>query len=261
MHKAVARMTVYTIEITSDIVCPWCYIGHARLSRAIAKHKEAFPGDTFKLQYKPFYLDPAAQVYESLGAGAEPAPFPVPSKPRRQVYAQKFGPQRAKQLEEAMRQTAAREGLSFKYGGMTGPSRNGHRLVHYAQTHGGEEGQNAVMLALWRRYFEQEVDITTLDTLVAAGVEAGLGTADDVRRYLESGQDAKLVDEEAAEAVEKDIGGVPHYLIQGQWEVSGAQDPRAFEQLFQRWKATERPGAATDSAGKAIDSTGQGCPV
>ena len=240
-------MTQYNISITSDIVCPWCYVGHTRLSRAITKHKETYPNDNFKLDYKPFYLNPAAQVYST--SGPAPPPFPIPSKPRREYYAEKFGPQRAKQIEATMIQTAAGEGLNFSFGGNTGPSRNGHRLVHYAQNHGGEESQNAVMLGLWRRYFEQEVDITTLETLIDVGVEAGLGSAEDVKKYLESGDDATLVDEEAEEARDKNISGVPHYEIQGLWEVSGAQDPRAFEQLFKRWKDMEAQGKVpkTDS--------------
>jgi predicted DsbA family dithiol-disulfide isomerase len=92
------------------------------------------------------------------------------------------------------------------------------------------------MLGLWRRYFEEEVDITELDVLVEIGVEAGLGSAEEVKKYLESGDDGREVDLLAEEAREKGISGVPHYEIQGRWEVEGAQDPVAFETLFRRWK-------------------------
>lgn len=249
------KMTQYNIEITSDIVCPWCYIGHTRLSKAIAKHKETNPDDQFRLSYKPFYLNPAAQVHATGGSGPEPPPFPIPSIDRREYYASKFGPQRAKQIEAMMIQTSHDEGLDFKFGGKTGPSRNGHRLVRYAQTHGGEDAQNAVMHGLWKRYFEQEVDITTLETLVDVGVEAGVGSAEEVRRYLESGTDAKTVDVEAEEARDKGISGVPHYEIQGLWEISGAQEPRAFEMLFKRWKDMEAKGEAP----KIATSSGTAC--
>ncbi|ETN37795.1 uncharacterized protein HMPREF1541_07418 [Cyphellophora europaea CBS 101466] len=240
-------MTQYNISITSDIVCPWCYIGHTRLSKAIAKHKESNPNDTFKLSYKPFYLNPAAQVHAS-GSGPEPPPFPIPSIDRREYYASKFGPQRAKQIEAMMIQTSHDEGLDFKFGGKTGPSRNGHRLIRYAQNHGGEDAQNAAMKGLWRRYFEQEVDITTLDTLVEVGVEAGLGSAEGVKQFLESGAEAKTVDEEAEQARDKGISGVPHYEIQGLYEVSGAQEPRAFEMLFKRYKDSEAKAEAGKTA-------------
>jgi predicted DsbA family dithiol-disulfide isomerase len=249
-----AKMTQYNITITSDIVCPWCYIGHTRLSKAIATHKQSHPTDTFHLSYKPFYLNPAAQVQQHNHTGPAPPPFPIPSIPRREAYAAKFGPQRAAQLETMMRATAAGEGLEFKFGGMTGPSRNGHRLVRFAQNHGGEDAQNATMLGLWRRYFEQEVDITTLETLVEVGVEAGLGTAEEVKGFLEKGEGAEDVDREAEEAREKGVSGVPFYEIQGVWEISGAQEPRAFERLFGRWKELEARGEAPVVEGKGGDA-------
>jgi predicted DsbA family dithiol-disulfide isomerase len=233
-NRVISKMTTFNIDIVSDVVCPWCYIGHTRLSRAIANHKNSYPDDTFKLNYKPFYLAPPPQ----LKSNSIP-PFPVESRPRKEVFAEKFGPERVQQINARMAQVSASEGLTFKFGGKTGVSRNGHRLVHYAQNHGGEEAQNNTMLGLWRRYFEQEVDITELDVLVETGVEAGLGSADEIKNYLESGANGKEVDELAEEARHKGISGVPHYEIQGRWEVSGAQDPVAFETLFKRWKNME----------------------
>jgi len=148
--------------------------------------------------------------------------------------------------------------LDFKFGGMTGVSRNGHRLVHWAQHHGGEDAQNQVMLGLWRRYFEQEVDITTLETLIEIGLEAGLGTRDEIKTYLESGKDGEEVDRMAEEARMKGISGVPNYEINGMWEVSGAQDPLAFRKLFRRYKDMEAKGQeGGDNGGKT--ATGNGC--
>jgi len=237
----IPTMTNYNIKITSDIVCPWCYIGHARLSRAITNHKRQYPSDTFNLTYLPFYLNPPSQVSNP----SEPA-FPIPSRPRQEYYAAKFGAARATQIFSMLSSVASDEGLSFKFGGKTGPSRNGHRLVYYAQTHGGEAAQNSVMLALWRRYFEQEIDITTLETLVNIGVESGLGSKEEITAYLESGKDGVEVDCVAEEARDKGISGVPFYEIQERWEVSGAQEPAAFEQLFRRWKELEMKGKAEE---------------
>lgn len=235
-------MTKYNINIVSDVVCPWCYIGHTRLSRAIANHKKTYPDDTFALKYLPFYLSPPPQ----LQSDTIPA-FPVASRPRQEVYAEKFGPERAAQITKNMAQVSANEGLSFKFGGRTGVSRNGHRLVRFAQNHGGEEAQNKTMLGLWRRYFEQEVDITELGVLVETGVEAGLGTNEEIKIFLESGDQGKEVDSLAEEGRDKGISGVPHYEIQGLWEVSGAQDPRAFETLFNRWKNSEKTDGDLES--------------
>ncbi|EXJ89474.1 hypothetical protein A1O3_02541 [Capronia epimyces CBS 606.96] len=248
-------MTNYNITITSDIVCPWCHIGRARLAKAIAQHKKTYPDDQFHLKYMPFYLQPPPQLTAT--NGAIPPPFPVESRPRREMYEAKFGPQRANQIEAMMRQVAAGEGLNFKFGGMTGPSRNGHRLVYWAQNRGGEEAQNKALLGLWRRYFEQEVDITTLDTLAEIGLEAGLGSKEEIREYLESGKDGEEVDRLAEEARLKGISGVPHYEINGRWEVGGAQEPPAFTRLFQRWKDLEAHGQVPGSEAKR--TTGDGC--
>ncbi|KAI1611765.1 protein disulfide-isomerase [Exophiala viscosa] len=248
-------MTNYNITCTSDIVCPWCYVGHSRLSKAIAEHRKTYPNDKFHLKYMPFYLNPPPQLTTT--NGPIPPPFPVESRNRRDYYAAKFGPERAKQIEAMMIQTAAGEGLNFSFGGKTGISRNGHRLVHWAQNHGGEESQNEVMLGLWRRYFEQEVDITTLDTLIEIGLEAGLGTKDEIKAYLESGKDGEEVDRIAEEARLKGISGVPHYEINDHWEVSGAQDPLAFRKLFVRWKDLEAKGQVSSPAAQSVK--GNGC--
>ncbi|KAL9106537.1 MAG: hypothetical protein Q9227_008452 [Pyrenula ochraceoflavens] len=217
-------MAKLTITIVSDIVCPWCYIGHARLTRAISTHQSLHPADTFHLTYHPFYLNPAP-----------PVPLFPPSKPRQTAYAEKFGPARAQQIFQYVGSAAHSAGLNFKFGGMTGPSRNGHRLVHYAKVHGGEDAQNKTMLGLWRRYFEEEKDITRLEVLVETGVEAGLGTAEEVKGYLEGGEDVGLVDGEAEEAsFGMGISGVPHYTVNGKWEVSGGQEPEVFLKVFEK---------------------------
>ena len=142
-------------------------------------------------------------------------------------------------MMRTMSQVSASEGLNFKFGGKTGVSRNGHRLVHYAQNHGGEEAQNKTMLGLWKRYFEQEMDITELDVLVETGVEAGLGATEEIKKYLESGADGQEVDLLAEEAREKGISGVPHYIVQNRSEINGAQDPTVFQGLFKKYKVTE----------------------
>lgn len=247
------KMTHYPILVTSDIVCPWCYIGHTRLSRAMAAHKEKHPADTFHLQYLPFYLNPPPQ----LQAADAPA-FPVKSVNKRDYYAAKFGAERGRQIEDRIVAAAAADGLHFSFGGNTGVSRNGHRLVYYGQTHGGEEGQNNVMLGLWRRYYEREVDITQLEVLVEVGVESGLGSADEIRSYLESGRDGETVDKLAEEQRMNGVSGVPNYVLMDTWEVSGAQEPEVFLQLFQRWKDLEAKGQVKSGADEAAKGNGVG---
>lgn len=234
-------MTVFDIQITSDIVCPWCYIGHTRLSKAIKAHQEEFPQDQFNLSYTPYYLNPPS------GKSLDAPSFPVTSKPRAEAYSEKFGPQRAQEIFRMLSQVAESEGLHFKSGGRTGSSRNGHRLVRYAQSHGGEKAQNDTMLGLWRRYYEREVDITELDVLVEVGVEAGLGTEDEIRTYLQSNRDTEEVDALAEQQRQRGITGVPHYTFQNRWEISGGQEPSVFQSIFTRYKEMEAKTQASSS--------------
>jgi len=148
--------------------------------------------------------------------------------------------------------------LKFSFGGNTGISRNGHRLVYYSQTHGGEEGQNRVMLGLWKRYYEREVDITTLETLTEVGVEAGLGTPEEIKEFLESGRDGVEVDKLAEEQRMNGVSGVPNYVLMDTWEVSGAQEPTVFLQLFQRWKDMEAKGQVKSAEPEAAKAGGVG---
>ncbi|PWN89052.1 thioredoxin-like protein [Acaromyces ingoldii] len=224
-------MTQYTIKAVSDIVCPFCYLGSVKLNKAIEAHRSKYPQDTFSIEYVPYYLQPPSQP-----AGEGTPAFPVASRNRREVYADKFGPERAKQVEAMLIDTAAKEGLTFKWGGKTGPSRNGHRLVRFAQQRAGQEGQNKVLYGLWRRYYEEEIDITELDVLVETGVEADVGTKEEVREYLESGKDAALIDDVAVQQRMKGISGVPNYVLQDRFEVPGAQDPDVFLSLFKKIK-------------------------
>lgn len=246
-------MTHYNINIISDVVCPWCYIGHQRLTRAISSHKSIHPSDNFNLTYTPFYLRPPPK-YDPSSSSVSSSLFP-PSVPRHEAYSEKFGPERATQIFQYLGSVAAQEGLPFKFGGNTGQSRNGHRLIHYAKTHGGEEAQNKAMLGLWHRYFEQEIDITRLDVLVETGVEAGLGKAEDLKTYLESGKDVDIVDKEAHEASMGGVNGVPYYTIQGKYEVSGGQDPEVFQKIFEEVKA-QKEG---EKAGKKVTANGGAC--
>lgn len=110
--------------------------------------------------------------------------------------------------------------------------------------HGGEEAQNKAMLGLWHRYFEREVDITKLDVLVNTGVEAGLGSPEEIKAYLESGNDVDKVDRKALEASFGGVSGVPHYTIQRRYEVSGGQEPDVFKEIFEKVKAGDESGKA-----------------
>ncbi|KAL6707581.1 hypothetical protein ACN47E_003930 [Coniothyrium glycines] len=216
-------MTNFNINIVSDTVCPWCYVGKKRLEKGIAAYKEKHPdsNDTFSTNWFPFYLNPDAGK----------------SIDKREMYETKFGKERAAMMHERLSQIGEAEGIHFKYGGRTGNTRDSHRLVQLGKTK-GPQVQTRVVEELFAAYFENEKDITSRETLTEAGVKAGLSEAE-VSDWLESGKGGPEVDKEVQNAVRQNISGVPNFTINDQFEIGGAQEPAAFVQLFERVKRQE----------------------
>jgi predicted DsbA family dithiol-disulfide isomerase len=217
-------MTNFNVEIVSDTVCPWCYVGHKQLSKAIATYRAAHPGsdDTFSTTWKPFYLDPDAPK-----VGIE----------KSERFAAKFGPERTQAIFQRLAQVGQAVGIDFKFGGKTGNTRDSHRLIQLGKTK-GPETQTKVVEALFAAYFENEQDITSKDVLLAAAKRAGL-EEEEARKWLEGDGGGRLVDEEVNEARERAISGVPHFTLNERFEIEGAQDSSAFVRLFERLKKME----------------------
>ncbi|RMZ89772.1 hypothetical protein DV736_g2981, partial [Chaetothyriales sp. CBS 134916] len=218
-------MTNFTIKIVSDTVCPWCYIGKKRLDTAIELYRKVYPGgkdDVFTVSWLPYYLDPTS---------------PAKGIPILDRFNQRFGPDKAAAMQERLRTIGKQEGIEFRFTSKIGRTRDSHRLIELA----GRKGpgvQNAVVLELFRTYFEGEGDITGHDTLEEAGVKGGLDRAE-VRDWLQTDKGGEVVDKEVGQAQEKGIHGVPNFTIQGKYMVEGAQDPQDFFEVFARVKETE----------------------
>ncbi|KAL8801020.1 MAG: hypothetical protein Q9182_004764 [Xanthomendoza sp. 2 TL-2023] len=217
-------MTNFNISIVSDTVCPWCYVGKNKLDRAISLYRASHPNatDTFSTTWYPFYLNPDA---------------PKTGIDKRQYYMSKFGPERTPMIFDRLASAGKPVGIDFKFGGKTGNTRDSHRLVQLAKTK-GPEMQTRVVEELFKSYFEQEEDITSHTVLRAAAAKAGLEEGE-IKEWLESDKGGKQVDREVVEAQMKAVSGVPHFMIQDQFEIGGAQEPQAFVQIFERIKAME----------------------
>ncbi|KAI9670480.1 MAG: hypothetical protein M1817_004347 [Caeruleum heppii] len=217
-------MTNFKINIVSDTVCPWCYVGKKRLEKSIATYKSAHPNskDTFSTSWMPFYLNPDA---------------PRQGIDKTAYYKKKFGEERTEMIFERLNAAGAADGINFKFGGKTGNTRDSHRLIQLGKSK-SPDVQTKVVEALFEAYFETEQDITSRAVLQAAGVKAGLAE-DEVASWLESDKGGPQVDEEVGRAQSGLISGVPHFTIQDRYEVSGAQDPQAFVQIFERVRTAE----------------------
>ncbi|ROT35798.1 DSBA-like thioredoxin domain-containing protein [Sodiomyces alkalinus F11] len=211
-------MTNFNIRIISDNVCPWCYIGKARLDKAIALYKRTYPAaqdDTFTVTWYPYYLDPNA---------------PKTGIPLLERLASKFSASRLEPLQAHLRQVGQAEGINFKFDCLTGNTRDSHRVAQLAKAK-GLETQNRVVAEIMRSYFEGSGDITSWDHLVAAAERGGLDGAE-VRDWLAEGKGGEEVDQEVREAFALGVSGVPHFVIQGQYRVGGAQGPETFLEQF-----------------------------
>lgn len=208
------------VEIWSDVVCPWCYIGKRRFESALAR----FPHrDQVDVEWKSFELDPDAPPTQDLrGTHAE------------QLSA-KFG-RPLDQIEEMLDRvttTAAGEGLGFRFDlNRGGNSFDAHRLLHLAKASGR---QDQVKERLDRGTFTEGLAVSDHEALTALAVEAGLDEAE-VRAVLASDRFADDVRADEAQARAHGISGVPFFVIDGRYGVSGAQPADLFLQgLTQAW--------------------------
>jgi len=222
-------MTKFNIEVVSDTVCPWCYVGKQKLEKAIQAYKEAHPqsNDEFSTTWMPFYLNPGS---------------PKIGVDKTAYFKAKFGEERTSMIFERLTQVGKDCGINFKFGGKTGNTRDSHRIIQLGKTK-SPAMQTRVIEEFFAAYFEQEGDITNHEILKKAAVKAGLEEKE-VTEWLESDKGGKEVDMEVEEAQMNQISGVPNFTIQGKYEVGGAQDPGVFLRLFEKIKATEEGAKA-----------------
>ena len=199
-------MTRLTIEMVSDLVCPWCWLGLRRIQKAI----DLAEGIEVDLLFRPFELDPT---------------IPQGGVNYRDYMAQKFGPEteenRWATMREALIEFGKEEDIPFNFGDLR-PRPNSfdaHRLVRWAQGQGkGAEAKEALFSA----YFEHARDIGDYSVLTDIGEDIGLDRSI-VEKLLDSGADAEAVREEENTFREMGIGGVPTYIAMRRIAVQGAE--------------------------------------
>lgn len=212
------------IRIISDTVCPWCFIGKRRFERALAMH----PQENLQVVWQPFQLNPT---------------MPPQGMERKSYLSAKFGgPERAERQNARLSQTGRDEGIDFNFEAIkrTPNTVNSHRLVHFAGLAGCQE---AVVEALFRGFFFDGQDLGDLDILTEIGTANGLDQ-NSLGRYLQSDADRAHILALDEKARQEGITGVPCFVIDGKFAVSGAQSPEIFHQIFNlaRQEAAELSG-------------------
>jgi predicted DsbA family dithiol-disulfide isomerase len=226
------------VEIWSDVVCPWCYIGKRRFESALARFSHR---DDVEVVWRSFELDPSAPERRA-GDNAE-------------RLAAKYGMsrQQAVDSQDRLTQMAAQEGLAFHFDKtQSGNTFDAHRLLHLA-AEGGV--QDEVKERLFRAYFSEGEPIGEAETLVRLVAEVGLASAD-AEAVLASDRYAEEVRAEEHEATQLGINGVPFFVVDRRYGVSGAQPADVLLQVLDRAWADTHPTLLLTPAGVgASDAT------
>jgi len=212
------------IEIWSDVVCPWCFVGKRRLETALSTFDHA---DEVEVVYRSFELDPTAPHHgHELSTG---------------VIARKYGRSEAemRQMQQQLIDLAAEEGLAFRlFETVHTNTIDAHRLLHLALETGGPALQRELKEALLSAYFERAADVGDHDVLTAAATAVGLDESR-VRAVLESDEYADRVAADIAQARAYGATGVPFFVVDQAYGVSGAQPAEVFSQVLdQAWAAS-----------------------
>ncbi len=198
------------IQVWSDVVCPWCYIGKRRLERALSEF-----GGPARVAYRAYQLDPS------------PVPTAMPIKA---AMAAKFGgPARAEQMFAHVTSIAAADGLRLDFDrAIAANTFDAHRLIAWAAA---QHRQADMLDALQRAHFTDGVDIGSHPALARTAGTIGLDEAA-ARTYLASGAGAHEVTADIATARELGITSVPTFVIDGKYAVQGAQEPATLVTAF-----------------------------
>lgn len=201
------------IDIYSDTICPWCYIGKKRLQRALSARPEL----DVTVNWHAFQLNPW---------------MPTAGVPREEYLRAKFGASDADRIYANIREVGMTEGIDFRFDLMerTPNTIRSHRLIAWA----GEQGpvaQDAMVEALFQVYFLEGHDLSATAILLDAVSRAGLDV-EVAEAFLATDLHQDMVVQEDAYARRMGIQGVPCFIVDGSYAVSGAQEPEYFFPLF-----------------------------
>jgi predicted DsbA family dithiol-disulfide isomerase len=203
-----------SVDLFSDIVCPWCYIGERRFEEARAQVGSAIP---VEVRYRPFQLDPAA---------------PTEARPLNDYLQGRFGAA-AERMKQNVSNAAASVGITIDWKrALAVNTRNAHRLMRLAREE-SHASQRALLEALFAAHFTHGVDISDPAELARMAEESGMD-GNRTRAWLESDAGELELRQEIEEAQALGIQGVPAFVFASKYLVEGAQSADTFAQVLQR---------------------------
>jgi len=231
------------VEIWSDVVCPFCYIGKSKFEKALGEFAHR---TDVEVEWKSFQLTPNFE--------------PVPGESIHASLAKKKGVPEAegRRMNDYMTQMAKEVGLDYQFDkAIPANTFLAHQLIHF----GAHQGrQDATKERLFAAYYLEGQDLNDLDTLLRLGTEVGLDPAA-ARQALEAGTYANEVRRDEYEAQQIGVQGVPFFVFDNKYAVSGAQPSEVFAQVLDQVWAEEHPRATPTvvADGAACDLDGNNC--
>jgi len=209
---------MFQIDVISDVVCPWCFIGKRNLEQALetwrAKHRDQEP----MVRWHPFQLNPQ---------------LPASGVPRKQYLENKFGgPERAKEIYARVLAAGKRAGIDFAFDAIQVQpnTTNAHRMLQFAAERGKQDEMAEV---IFRRYFLEGADLSNTQTLADMAQQAGLNR-DEAAAYLASDANSELIKEQDRRARAIGVEGVPFFIFNQRLALSGAQPPEVIVEAMEK---------------------------
>ena len=213
------------IDIFSDIVCPWCFIGKRQIDAAIGEFARASGGDAPRIVWRPFQLNPQ---------------LPPEGMSRKDYVMQKFGEKRSDEVYARVAAVGKQHGIDFAFDRIVRQPNTlaAHCLIGLAATDDPANPglQSAVKEALMRAYFLDGVDLTQSENLIAIAAGAGMNR-DDAERGLADPEVRKQIAQQEARARAMGVQGVPFFIFDGKLAVSGAQGTPALLEAMRQAQA------------------------
>lgn len=209
------------VEIWSDVVCPWCFIGKRRFDNAVAQLREKGVTEPIEIVFKAYQLDPTAPVG---------SPTPVV-----EAYAKKFGGrERAEQILQHVTSVAAGDGITFNMDiALRANTILCHRALHWVLENHGAEAQAAFKENLLSAYFTEGLDVGDLSTVLSRASAMGYDSHV-LKDWLENGGGIEEVQSDIEGAYEREVTGVPAFFIDDKYFIPGAQETDVFVKVLER---------------------------
>lgn len=212
------------VDVVSDVVCPWCFIGQRRLDKALA----AVPEVNVEVRWRPFQLDPT---------------IPQQGRDRKEYMLAKFGSEeKLREIHARIQPLGAAEDIDFDFDAIkVSPNTlDAHRVIRWAATFGGDV-QNRLARRLFQLYFEEGKNVGDHAVLIEAAGEAGMD-APVVTALLATDKDRDAVANEVATASRMGITGVPCFLLESRYAVMGAQETATLADAIRQVAAAKARG-------------------